>query len=217
MERSLARLVDGIRRFEERTVLANKEFYRHLADGQRPIAMVIACSDSRVDPQLFLQTQPGELFVMRNAGNIVPPYGLPGSSEAATIEFALQGLNIPHLIVCGHTHCGAMTRLMSDTPQQDLPAVTAWIGHAESVRRIVHSRMGSGDSPDHIQQAVQENVVQQLQHLRTHPTVAERLANQSVMLHGWVYEIETGHVLAYEPTSGAFVPFGGHLGCDPAI
>lgn len=217
MEKSFSKLIDGVRRFRERTVSSNREFFRQLSEGQQPLAMVITCSDSRVDPHLFLQTQPGELFVLRNAGNIVPPYSLQGGSEAATIEIAVKGLGVRHVIVCGHTHCGAMQRLMAEPALSDLPAVSAWINHAETVRRIVHARLGPGTSAEHVQAAVRENVLQQLNHLRTHPAVAEGLASHTLMLHAWLYEIDTGNVLSCEQSSGAFMPIAGDLGGDPAI
>jgi len=214
MLQSLQTFLDGLRRFQELTVSRDRAFYEHLSQGQQPLAMFITCTDSRVDPHLMLQTKPGQLFVMRNAGNIVRPYDLPGTSEAAALEFAIHALDIKHVIVCGHSHCGVMHRLMAEPPPADMPAVAAWLRHAETVRRVVHARLGPGNSPRHVCDAIRENVVQQLQHLQTHPAVAEKLVSREIMLHGWIYYIGTGDVLAYDHASKSFVPLLGEVNPD---
>ena len=200
-------LVDGIRHFQQNDFPARIRLFKRLAKGQQPIALLITCSDSRINPNLITNTEPGELFILRNAGNIVPPHGLGHGGEEATIEYAILGLGIRDIIVCGHSHCGAMGALVApEAIGESMPAVSAWLRHAESARRIVAAKYGHLRPPERAQAAVQENVLVQLDNLRTHPPVAAGLAGGDVRLHGWVYAIQTGEVTAYDPERGQFVP-----------
>jgi carbonic anhydrase len=198
-------LIEGIHRFQRNVFRSRQAFFEGLANGQSPEVLFITCSDSRINPNLITQTEPGELFIMRNAGNIIPPYGASHGGEAATIEYAVDVIGVRDIIVCGHSHCGAMTAVLNPASCSNLPAVSAWLGHAEATRRIIQ------DSYEHLQgdallsATVQENVLVQLENLETHPCVASRLRKQRLTLHGWVYKIETGQVFTYVPEMGQFV------------
>ncbi len=196
-------LVQGIHKFQADHF--EKEFFEELADGQHPVALFITCSDSRIDPNLLTQTKPGEIFILRTAGNIVPPYGAVVGGEAATIEYAVSALKVPHIIVCGHSHCGAMTGLLELSSLGEMPAVQSYLGHAESCRRIVNDSYADvRDKEERIRIAIKENVLVQLENLRTHPSVASALRTNKVELHGWVYQFESGDVSQYNPSSEQF-------------
>lgn len=200
----MQKLVQGVHHFQSSVFGQKREFFEQLSHGQSPETLFITCSDSRINPNLITQTEPGELFILRNAGNIVPPYGSASSGEAATIEFAVAGLGVQHIIVCGHSHCGAMAGLLAPAKLADLPSLRAWLAHAESTRRIMLDKYSDRVGPAQLTTAVQENVLMQLENLRTHPTVASGLARGEIKMHGWVYKIETGEVFAYEPETGQF-------------
>src|SRR5581483_5797608 len=142
--------------------------------------------------------QPGELFILRNAGNIIPPHGTGPTGEAATIEYAVGALGVRDIIVCGHSHCGAITALLRPELLQQLPATAAWLGFAEETRRIANRDYQHLKDTALVTAAVQENVLVQLEHLRTHPIVADRIDRGALHLHAWVYKIETGEVFSYD-------------------
>lgn len=203
----MKKLIQGIHRFQRHLFSSHRELFERLAHGQQPDALMITCSDSRINPNLVTQTEPGDLFIVRNAGNLVPAHGGPVGGEAATIEFAVVGLGIRDIIVCGHSLCGAMKALLDpDSIRQTMPAMCAWLGHAEATRRIVEEKYRDLSPSDRLNVAIQENVLQQLENLRTHPAVADRLARGDLKLHGWVYKIETGEVFAYDPIREQFLP-----------
>lgn len=216
----MQKLVDGIHNFQNGVFGSQREYFQKLVAGQHPMALFITCSDSRIAPNLITQTDPGDLFIMRNAGNIVPPYGAAAAGgEAATIEFAVSVLKVPNVIVCGHSHCGALKALIGPAADlDDLPATRAWLGNAESTRRIVKDKYQHLDGHAKLTACVQENVLVQLEHLRTHPMVASGLAAGTLNLHGWVYKFETGEVFAFDPGVGQFVPIATvrQAGTDPA-
>jgi carbonic anhydrase len=203
----MQKLVQGIHGFQ-RTIFSEKQqLFERLAQGQNPQALFITCSDSRIDPNLLTQMEPGGLFIMRTAGNIVPPYGAPQCGEGGTIEYAVAVLKVPDIIICGHSHCGAMSGLLHPETTAGLPEVQALLSHAESTRRIISENYGHLVSDDaRLTATIEENVLVQLEHLRTHPAVAAALGRQALTLHGWVYKFETGEVFAYEPSEGQFVP-----------
>ena len=201
----MQKLVQGIHHFQESVFRQQTELFQQLVHGQRPLALFITCSDSRIDPNLLTQTEPGELFIMRNAGNIVPPYGAVQGGESATIEYAVAVLKVDDIIVCGHSHCGAMNGLLFPAQVEKLPAVRAWLNHAEATARIIAENYQHIDEPQaRLTATVEENVLVQLENLRTHPSVAAALARGDLKIHGWVYKFETGQVFAYDPSSGQF-------------
>jgi carbonic anhydrase len=202
----MQRLIQGIHQFRQDTFRPLQGLFEQLAKGQNPDTLFITCSDSRIDPNLLTQSKPGELFILRNAGNIVPPHGAANGGEAATIEFAVAGLGVRDIVVCGHTHCGAMKGLLEPEAVAALPAVGAWLRHAETTARIVRDNYTHLSDTPLLTATAQENVLVQLEHLRTLPSVASRLVKGDLKLHGWVYKIETGEVFAFDPQSGQFVP-----------
>ena len=202
----MEKLVRGLHAFQDHFFSPQRELFERLAKGQTPEALFITCSDSRINPNLITQTGPGDLFIMRNAGNIIPPYGAGNGGEAATIEYAVAVLGVKDIILCGHSHCGAMGGLLKPEGLNDLPAVKSWLGHAEATRRIMRENYPTLTDGPLLTATVEENVLVQLEHLRTHPAVAAKLAKGDLHLHGWVYKFETGQVFAYDPEQGQFTP-----------
>jgi carbonic anhydrase len=201
----MQKLVEGIHRFQQEIFSAQERLFQQLADGQQPQALFITCSDSRIDPNLLTQTEPGELFILRNAGNIVPPYGPQGGGEAATIEYAVSVLGVRDIVVCGHSHCGAMSGLLHPEQVAELPAVRGWLAHAEATARIMKENYQHIDDPrDLLTATVEENVLVQLENLRTHPCVLAAMSRRELKVHGWVYKFEAGEVFAYDPGAGQF-------------
>jgi carbonic anhydrase len=212
----MQKLVDGIHQFQANVFGSEPEFFAQLAHGQSPETLFITCSDSRINPNLITQTRPGDLFILRNAGNIVPPYGAANGGEGATIEYAVAALGVRDIIVCGHSHCGAMKGLLEPEALEELPAVRSWLGHAETTRRVMRENYGHLTGPKLVTATVQENVLAQLENLRTHPAVAARIARGALHLHGWVYKIETGEVFAYDRATGQFPPLTSVPAADTA-
>jgi carbonic anhydrase len=201
----MQKLIQGIHRFRDTVFTPRLDFFRKLVEGQAPQALFITCSDSRVVPDLICQTEPGDLFVIRNAGNIIPPY-VPGTScgVAATVEYGLKALKIPHIVVCGHTNCGAMNAVLDPEVTAELPTVRQWLGYAQASASIVRTCYQHLSADKQRRVVVQENVLVQLEHLHTHPAVATALASGQVTLHAWVYKMETGEVYAYNSATGQF-------------
>jgi carbonic anhydrase len=203
----MQKLVDGLHKFKAEVFNSNQELFQPLVGGQRPEVLFVTCSDSRVAPNLITQTNPGELFILRNAGNIVPPHGAGAGGEAATVEFAVVGLAVRHIIVCGHTNCGAMSALLDPTALRDAPAMRAWLTYAEATRQLVEQNYPHITGMARTTVAVEENVLTQIEHLRTHPAVRSRVARGDLSLHGWVYKLETGEVFQYDAAQAQFVAF----------
>ena len=205
----MQKLVEGIHQFQQNVLAEKRELFDGLQSGQRPLALFITCSDSRIVPNLLTQTEPGELFILRTAGNIVPPYGAVEGGEAATIEYAISVLKVEDVILCGHSHCGAMGALLDPPSVANLPAVGALLRHAESTRRILCENYAHVKDPQRrLMTTIEENVLVQLEHLRTHPAVASALSRQQLRLHGWVYKFETGEVFAYDAPTQQFDSLG---------
>jgi carbonic anhydrase len=202
----MQKLVAGIHHFQANIFANHRETWQRLADGQHPETLFVTCSDSRILPSLITNCQPGEMFVLRNAGNIVPPYGAANGGEGATIEFAIAALGIKDLVVCGHSHCGAMKGLLEPDSLRDLPLMNNWLKHAEATRWIMKEKYPHLSGNALLTATVEENVLVQLENLRTHPAVAAHLSRGTLKLHGWVYKIETGEIFAYDPERGQFLP-----------
>jgi carbonic anhydrase len=196
------KLMGGISHFQEHVYPEHQDLFERLALGQRPEALFITCADSRIDPCLLTQTKPGELFICRVIGNIVPPYPDAIGGVSATIEYAVGVLRVPEVIVCGHTDCGVMKGALNPEALKAYPNVTAWLRYAQTDHRE------AGPSAEFLLALTEENVVTQLRNLRSHPTVAARLEEGDLALHGWVYHIGTGTVTALSDESRKFVPVG---------
>lgn len=202
----MEKLVRGIHEFQTTHFNEHQDFFAQLSKGQQPETLLITCSDSRVVPDLLTQTQPGELFVIRNAGNIVPPYGAANGGEGATIEFAVSALKVSHIVIMGHSHCGAMKGLLKPEDLTSLPLVAAWLKHAEATRRVVIDNYQDFSGDDLLNATIKENVLMQLDNISTYPAVAAGLVKGTLTLHAWVYHIESGQILAYDPEQSRFSP-----------
>jgi len=200
------KLIRGIHEFQAEDFRPLQGLFESLAHGQSPETLFITCSDSRIDPNLLTKSQPGDLFILRNAGNIVPPHTGQAGGETATIEFAVAGLGVKDIIICGHSHCGAVKGLLDPSLVEGLPAVSQWLTHAEATKRIIEDNYKELSGLDRVTAAIEENVLVQLENLRTLPCVKSRLVKGDLRLHGWVYKIETGEVFAYDRIDGQFVP-----------
>jgi carbonic anhydrase len=198
-------IIAGVRAFQRDVYPQNRQMFERLAAGQSPEALLITCSDSRIDPYMLTQAQPGQLFELRNAGNLVPRYGGPIGGVTATIEFAVVALEVPNIIICGHSGCGAMAGLLEPNQLRGMPRVAEWLQHAAVVRDAM-AAADELDAPDALQRAVEANVIVQLDHLRSHPSVAEKLQLGRLKLHGWVYGIATGEVTKFDGERKEFVP-----------
>lgn len=197
---AINRLLDGARRFRAEAFKGKQELFAELADGQSPGTLFITCADSRIVPELITQTQPGELFVCRNIGNIVPAYGEMLGGVSAVVEYACTALGVTDIVVCGHSDCGAMKGLLvaDDPTMNQMPTVRSWLRNAEAARGVVQAKQPGLTGAALVQALVEQNVRLQMQHLRTHPAVAARLADGRLALHGWVYDIETGDIGVFD-------------------
>ncbi|MBN7798953.1 carbonic anhydrase [Parahaliea mediterranea] len=198
-------VVSGVAKFQREVFPDKADSFRELATGQQPEVLFITCADSRIDPNLITQTEPGELFICRNAGNVVPPHSNQTGGMTASIEYAVAVLGVEHIIVCGHTDCGAMKGALNPQSLESLPHVREWLGHCRAAVEVVREQRGELGA-EHLDCVTMENIALQMQHLRTHPTVAAKLAAGKVTLHGWLYNIGTGEVLRYDAESRAMVP-----------
>lgn len=202
----MKRLVQGVQRFLRTVHPQERELFERLATGQDPDVMFVACSDSRVVPHMITQSKPGELFVVRNAGNIVPPASAGAGAEAAAVEFAIKGLKVRDIVVCGHSQCGAMTELLYPEETGDLPTVAKWLQHSAEAKRVVQEGYADADRQTRIDAAIEANVLAQIENLQSHAVVAEAREADQLRLHGWVWDIATGQVRAFDAEAGEFAP-----------
>jgi carbonic anhydrase len=207
LEIDMDSLIQGYEFFRAKVFPQQKPLFEKLAVGQQPEALLLTCSDSRVVPDMILQTRPGDLFICRNAGNIVPPHGeMSGGGVSATIEYAVGVLNVPHIIICGHSDCGAMKAVANDSHLDDMPNVASWLRYSESAKQYVQLSLPEHATPqERLRATIQANVVQQLSHLRTYPSVAARLQSGQIALHGWTYDIAHGTLAAFDAKLGQFM------------
>ncbi|WP_331767409.1 carbonic anhydrase [Embleya sp. NBC_00896] len=202
-------LSEGTRRFQRDVFPAKAELFSRLATTHQPGTLFIGCSDARVVPELITQQDPGELFVIRTAGNLIPAYAPGADGVAAGIEYAVAVLGVADIVVCGHSACGAMTALAEHHDLTALPAIADWLRHADAAqaRTANATTTGAGagagaGEPETVATLVRDNVAAQLANLVTHPSVARALARDAVRLHGWVFDIATGAVEELAPASG---------------
>ena len=184
---------------------AQSALYERLAShGQSPKALMISCADSRVVPELITQAAPGDLFVCRNAGNIVPPFSQANGGVSSAVEYAVVALGVRDIVVCGHSDCGAMKAFSHPEALEKMPNVAAWLRHAHAAHSVVCACYQHLDDHGRTRALSLENVVVQINHLRTHPSVASGLAKGELTLHGWFFEIETGRILAFNGETEQF-------------
>ncbi len=199
-------LIGRVFDFQKHVFPGQSALYRRLAsEGQSPSALMISCADSRVVPEHICQAKPGDLFVCRNAGNIVPPFATQMGGVTSTVEFGVMALGVRDIIVCGHSDCGAMKGLAGDPDKlAGMPNVAAWLRHGAAARQVVDQSYPELEDAARVRAVALENVVVQLAHLRTHPAVAAGVAKGELTLHGWFFDIEGGQVLALDGVTGRF-------------
>lgn len=194
----------GVVQFQNHVYPQKRELFERLSKGQNPEALFITCSDSRIETAMITQTDPGELFICRNAGNIVPPHTSHTGGMTASIEYAVSALEVQHIVICGHTECGAMIGALDLDSLGKMPHVREWLSYARAAVEVVDTKYPDATPEQRLNLLLRQNVVLQLQHLCTHPAVAARLAKGDLHLHGWVYDIATGEVDAYNDATDDF-------------
>ena len=198
-------IIDGFLKFQRNAFPERAGLFKGLANQQSPRALFISCSDSRLGPELVTQREPGDLFVIRNAGNIVPSYGPEPGGVSASVEYAVAALKVSDIVICGHSDCGAMTAIATCKCLDHMPAVAGWLRYADS-GRVVNEARQHVDQQAKVASMVRENVIAQLANIQTHPSVRLALEEKRVTLHGWVYDIESGCIQAFDSRTGKFVP-----------
>jgi carbonic anhydrase len=208
MDAALEELKAGIRQFRSEVYPENKEAYLKAgSEPQRPHALIITCADSRIDPELITQSKPGDVFVTRNIGNLVPAYGEMLGGVSAVIEYAVSALKVQHVVVCGHSDCGAMKGLLDPEGLETMPTVKSWLKNAHAALSVANSLGEPDEKPGTLMRRLtEENVLLQMQHLRTHPSVAGAMAREELTISGWVYDIGRGEVRISEDGGRVFVP-----------
>ncbi|HEY6445828.1 MAG TPA: carbonic anhydrase [Acidobacteriaceae bacterium] len=200
----MKRILDGYARFRREVFPKMKDHFQSLADRQQPEALFITCADSRIVPSLVLQTEPGDVFLCRSVGNIVPPHGQMAGGVSATVEYAVEVLEVSDIIVCGHSDCGAIKAMFDRRDLSRLPLTAKWLGFIEPAWKYLDAAIPS--DPRLLQGAlIRANVVAQLENLKTHPEVARGLAHKTVAVHGWYFDILTGTIESYDPQQRKFV------------
>ena len=202
----MEKIVKGLFQFQDAVFPEHQDDFKRLAATQAPEVLLVTCADSRIVPTLITQTKPGELFICRNAGNIVPSHGDVNGGVSATIEYAVMALNVKDIIVCGHSDCGAMKGILYPELVEQMPNVKAWLRHGDVVRQIMRENYPHLHGEELLRAAIEENVVAQIGNLHTHPSVAARLRRGDLRIHGWVYDIASGSVRSWDPESRKFSP-----------
>ncbi len=203
----MQKLIQGIVDFRKNLTNECREMFAKLALGQKPDALFIACSDSRVVPNLFASTNPGDLFVLRNIGNLIPPVTAPlkDNSASAVIEFSVHTLNVSNIIICGHSECGAMRALAQGVDKHCCPNLDSWLKHGEESMLKVKQGVTINPSLSEENQISQINVLQQMQHVASYPFIQERLEKKQLQIHGWWFDIAQADVYCYEESIHQFV------------
>lgn len=210
----MKRLLEGYAQFRRDVFPQWKDRFQLLSDRQAPDTLFITCADSRVVPGLILQTEPGDLFVCRTAGNIVPPHGKMAGGVSSTVEYAVEVLHVRHIIVCGHSDCGAVKAALPPEGSQPgtlrnmtlLPLTDKWLGFIEPAWRYLDSSVSREDRRALHTALIRANVIAQYENLKTHPEVARGILHRTLRIHGWYYDILTGAIEAYDPNLRRFIP-----------
>jgi carbonic anhydrase len=207
-QEALVRIVEGVKKFRADVYPAQREMFERLKAKQQPIALFITCADSRVVPNLFTQTGPGDFFVERNPGNLVPHYSEFVGGVSSGVEYAMLVLKVPLVVICGHTDCGVMKALLHDEQSHGLPAMQQWMRYASEARHRVMRDHSHAMEAEKLRLITEYNVLKQIENLKSHPSVHSRLTGGEVDIRGWVYDIGNGSVSAAEPDTGEFVRIG---------
>lgn len=205
----MQQLIDGYTRFRSDVYPQHSKLFEKLAKGQQPQALFICCSDSRVMPEMMMQCEPGVIFPLRNAGNLVPPSSENGSGAGATVEYAVRVLKVADVIVCGHSDCGAMKGLLQTEQLEALPIVKAWLQNAGESARWLTSTLKEATTmsfEERLQLVTEANVVAQMQNLHAHPAVYEFVRKGALNVHGWMYDIGSGGIRRFDAEQGTFRP-----------
>jgi carbonic anhydrase len=202
-------LLLGLLEFNEQSRPLNLERLRVLSEAPTPAALIIACADSRVIPGLLAFVAAGELFMIRNVGNLIPPAREEGTSsgawsEASAIEYAVGILGIRNVVVCGHSNCGAMRVVISGSYLDDTPTLRAWLDHARPTPGMANLVAKSTTGRPADDELSQSNVLLQLQHLFSYPAINKRLTDGTLSVAGWWFDIATGEMHIYDPTTRRF-------------
>lgn len=209
IETAWNRIVTGVRKFQTEVFPQQRALFESLRRKQDPLALFITCADARVVPNLFTHTGPGEIFIERNPGNMVPPYGDFVGGVTSGVEYANLVLKVPLIIVCGHTDCGVMKALLHPETTAGLPGVQQWMRHGNEARQVVLRESLDRPEEEQVHRLAEANVLEQIANLKTHPSVASRLAAGEVMIRGWVYDIGSGSIRQADPDTGEFAEFSG--------
>lgn len=203
----MKKLIKGIRQFKKSFYCTHLDLYEELAQGQHPRALIVCCSDSRVAPELLTNAGPGEIFVIRNAGNIIPPYGATNGGEGASIEYAVEALGIRDIVICGHSHCGAMKGLLKlNTLEEKMPLVYNWLRHAEATRLLIKENYTHLEGEELLNATIAENVLTQIENLKTYPSIHSKLYDGTLKIYAWIYDMDRGEVWAYDAEKRAYIP-----------
>lgn len=205
---ALARIAQGVAKFQAEVFPAQREMFERLKHGQEPLAMFLTCADSRVNPNLVTQTEPGEIFIERNPGNMVPPYIEFVGGVTAGVEYAMLVLQVPVIVVCGHTDCGVMKALLHPEQVEGMPGVQKWMSHGFAARDRMLREFGGANEDEQLRHMTEFNVLGQIEHLKTHPSVRSRLLRGEIEIRGWVYDIGSGSIRQHNPASEEFEPLG---------
>ena len=205
---ALARITQGVARFQSEVFPAQREMFERLRLGQEPLAMFITCADSRVNPNLVTQTDPGEIFIERNPGNMVPPYVEFVGGVTAGVEYAMLVLKVPVIVICGHTDCGVMKALLHPEQVEGMPGVRLWMSHGFAARAQALRKFGDAPEDVQLRQITESNVLGQIEHLKTHPSVHSRLLRGEIEIRGWLYDIGDGSISQFNPANGRFERMG---------
>lgn len=205
---TLKDLLEGVQTFETDVYPQHAELFKDLAYDQEPQTLFITCADSRINPCLITQTEPGELFLVRNVGNIVPAYGNMVGAVSSAIEYAVGALKVKNIIICGHSNCGAMHALLDlNAPKLEaMPTVRLWLRNAEAARARFADLRAEDAGPADIESLAEANILLQLTHLRTHPVVAGALARGELTIQGWYYDIKHGTIRVINEKTGDVLP-----------
>jgi carbonic anhydrase len=203
------RLLEGHKRFHDEVFPGKRDHFHLLAESQSPECLFITCSDSRVLPDLILQTEPGDLFISRSIGNVVPISSTDMDGVTATIEYAVDVLKVRNAILCGHSDCGALKAALNREALRTLPKASRWLQHVEAA--FTHRQPLNPADGEHAELAslIRGNVVAQLANLRAQPSVARALAKGAISVHGWYYEILSGRIEQYDERQRKFFPLLG--------